>query len=57
MVDTLEELKALTRGELARYLESWGFAVYDSEPYDELYEAARQNFHAEGPGYGPGAGG
>ena len=33
----------MNRDDLQEYLESWGFAVYDSEPLDSLRHAAFEN--------------
>ena len=33
----------MNREEVQTYLESWGFAVYDSEPLDSLQHAAFEN--------------
>ena len=36
-----------SRKELQEYLENWGYAVYETESYDSLLEAAKQNFLQE----------
>lgn len=43
-----QEIEQMTRDELVKYLESWGFQCYDSETTDELREAALENFDTEG---------
>lgn len=40
---TREEVETATRAELQAYLESRGFAVYESESTEDLREAARQD--------------
>ena len=37
----------MSRREVQEYLESWGFAVYDDEPLDELRETAWENEKTE----------
>jgi len=43
-----EELATATRAELQEYLESWGFAVYESEDTEKLRVAAMLNASMEG---------
>lgn len=45
---TRDEILRASRAELVAYLESWGFAVYDHEPVDELRTAALLNHETEG---------
>lgn len=42
-----EKLEKASREELIEYLESWGFACYDSETTEELRTAALQNYRTE----------
>lgn len=45
---TRADLASADRDQLARYLEQWGFAVYDHESVETLRETALQNFDTEG---------
>jgi hypothetical protein len=45
---TKKGLEEASREELVEYLESWGFACYDSETTEELRTAALQNCQTEG---------
>lgn len=50
---TRSELETAPRDQLQAYLESWGAAVYDHEPTDDVRAAALENHATEGDGYGP----
>lgn len=51
-METLRDLQQASRAELVTYLESWGFACYDSESTEDLRNSAIENFETEGPGAG-----
>ena len=42
-----KKLEEATREELVEYLESWGFACYDSESTEKLRTAALLNYQKE----------
>lgn len=52
-MNTAADIREANRAALVTYLESWGFACYESESETELRTAAQQTFDTEGPGYGP----
>lgn len=41
------DFDSMTRVEIVQYLESWGYACYDSDSDDELREAAKLNYETE----------
>lgn len=50
---TREEIEKADRATLQAYLESWGGAVYDHEPLEDVRAAALENHKTEGDGWGP----
>lgn len=50
---TRQELQTANRDQLQAYLESWGAAVFDTEPTELVRQAALENHQTEGDGWGP----
>ena len=50
LFDSKEEIEKASREDIVRYLEGWGFAVYDNEGTEYLRDAAVGCFQAEADG-------